>query len=216
MNLASDVMTKGDFAAAIKVSPGRVSQYISSGQIHGPALEGEGRNARIVASIAMQQLQRTLDPSQRFGGNGAALKAGNDLFPAGTQPSPAPTASKPSTLPLSPPVDELAELRIRRERVATERAEREEQLEIGRYMLADDARREIAKAVAAAFAVMDQGIAEIASELSEKFSVPQRDLQYALTKSFRGVRERAAVTFQEMAGEEPEFVEDGKGEDDSE
>lgn len=212
MNLASDVMTKGDFAAAIKVSPGRVSQYISSGQIHGPALEGEGRNARIVAPIAMQQLQRTLDPSQRFGGNGSALKSGADLFPAGDKPSP--SASKPPTLPLAPPVDELAELRIRRERVATERAEREEQLEIGRYMLADDARREIAKAVAAAFAVMDQGIAEIASELSEKFSVPQRDLQYALTKSFRGVRERAAVTFQEMADDEPEFVEDGKGEND--
>ncbi len=212
MNLASDVMTKGDFAAVIKVSPGRVSQYISSGQIHGPALEGEGRNARIVAPIAMQQLQRTLDPSQRFGSNGSALKSGADLFPAGDKPSP--SASKPPTLPLAPPVDELAELRIRRERVATERAEREEQLEIGRYMLADDARREIAKAVAAAFAVMDQGIAEIASELSEKFSVPQRDLQYALTKSFRGVRERAAVTFQEMADDEPEFVEDGKGEND--
>lgn len=204
-------MTKGDFAAAIKVSPGRISQYITEGKIHGPALAGEGRSARIVASIAMHQLQRTLEPNQRFGANGSALKSPTDMFAAEAK-----APSKPASPSVAPQIDELAELRIRRERVATERAEREEQLEIGRYMLTEEARRENAKAVAMAFGVMEQGIAEMASELSEKFGIPQRDLQYALTKSFRGVRERASLSFRDQAEQEAEFISVAEGEDDSE
>lgn len=217
MSLASDVMTKGDFAAAIKVSPGRISQYIAEGKIHGPALAGEGRAARIVAAVAMQQLQRTLEPSQRFGANGSALKSPTDLFAEAPFASETRPPGRPTPPPRDVPVDELAELRIRRERVNTERAEREEQFEIGRYMLTDDARRETAKATASAFNVMEQGIAEMASELSEQFGLPQRDLLYALTRAFRGVRERASVGYRSAAMLEPEFVGDpGKDDDDNE
>lgn len=207
-----DVMTKGDFAALIGVSPGRVSQYISDGKIHGPALAGEGRSARIVVSVAQQQLQRTLEPSQRFGANGAALRT---IAPAGHHQSPAaprreerrggdPGPEKLTT------ADELADLRIRRERIITEREERNEQLEIGRYMLAADVRREMAKAVTSAYLVMEQGIAEMAADLSSKYELPQKDVQYALMASFRNVRTNASRSFKEKAEREPEFVEDAE------
>jgi hypothetical protein len=203
-------MTKGDFAAAIKVSAGRISQYIAEGKIHGPAISGEGRSARIIASVAIQQLQRNLEPSQRFGANGSGARTVTDLFaaPPATEMPIAPRQQPPAPVV----VDELAELRLRRERINTERAEREQQADIGRYMLTDDARRETAKATASAFAVMEQGILEMASELSEQFGVPQRDLQYALTKAFRGVRERATKGYREAASQQTEFVSDPREE----
>lgn len=205
-----DVMTKGDFAALIGVSPGRVSQYISDGKIHGPALAGEGRSARVVVSVAQQQLQRTLEPSQRFGANGAALRT---VPPAQHHAPPAAPKREPrrgddAGTEKYTPADELADLRIRRERIITEREERNEQLEIGRYMLATDVRREMAKAVTSAYLVMEQGIAEMAADLSSKYELPQKDVQYALMASFRNIRTNASRSFKEKAEREPEFVED--------
>ena len=212
MDAVSDVMTKGDFAAAIGVSAGRVSQYIKAGQLYGPALHGEGRSARIVVSVAKNQLRHLLEPSQRFGANGSAVLTSSpgDLFqmPPKTDGPPAPSPPPKRPTVVDEQKDELAELRIRRERVNTEQAERKERLEIGLYMLTEEARREVARAVNTAFGVVDQGIGEIASELSEQFGVPQRDLQYALVRSLRGVRERAAEAFRSEADAEPEFVED--------
>lgn len=205
-----DVMTKGDFAALIGVSPGRISQYIADGKIHGPALAGEGRSARIVVSVAQQQLRRTLEPSQRFGANGAALRT---VAPA--QDHASPSAPRRETRRASDAgtekyttADELADLRIRRERIITEREERNEQLEIGRYMLAADVRREMAKALSSAYQVMEQGIADMASDMADKFNVPQKDVQIALMTSFRNVRIRASRSFKKKAEQEPEFIED--------
>ncbi|MDX0568630.1 hypothetical protein GOC99_33415, partial [Sinorhizobium medicae] len=62
MSLAADIMTKSAFAAHVGVSAGRISQYIAERKIFGDALEGEGRNAKIRASVAVEQLRKTLDP----------------------------------------------------------------------------------------------------------------------------------------------------------
>lgn len=205
-----DIMTKGDFAALIGVSPGRVSQYIADGKIHGPALAGEGRSARVVVSVAQQQLQRTLEPSQRFGANGAALRTVAPAQHHAAPPAPRrePRRGDDAGSEKFTPADELADLRIRRERIITEREERNEQLEIGRYMLAADVRREMAKAVTSAYLVMEQGIAEMAADLSSKYELPQKDVQYALMASFRNIRTNASRSFKEKAEREPEFVED--------
>src|SRR4051812_45124690 len=60
-------MSKGDFAAHVGLSPGRISQMIASGIIGPDALKGEGRGARIVAEIAKRQIGERRHPGQAMG-----------------------------------------------------------------------------------------------------------------------------------------------------
>jgi hypothetical protein len=209
VNSAADLMTKGDFAAAIKVSPGRVSQYIAEGKIFGDALAGEGRAAKIRASIARQQLSKTLEPSQRFGANGSAMRGSEaGAAPASILDRPEQAAPQGTPPQREAEVDELAQLRLRRERVATEKAEREDMLEIGRYILAADARRQMTRAVNEAFKVMDLGLAEMAKAMAAEFGISQHDAQHALQRAFRAVRLKASSAFRDARDAEPQHVED--------
>ncbi|MGI3128210.1 hypothetical protein [Nitratireductor sp. PBL-C9] len=189
-----ETMAKGDFARLIGVSPGRVSQYITEGKIFGEAIDGEGRLARIRPDVARAQLYKSLEPSQRLGGNGAAVReqsAGSSL------------RSVPE-----PVHDELATERLKQQRIKTAQAEREEALAVGRYMLTEAARREMGRAVAEAFKVMEQGLRDMANALSAEFSIPERDAQQVLQKSFRMVRAKAAESYRAQAEATPAMVED--------
>ncbi|MDW9573401.1 hypothetical protein GOA73_08430 [Sinorhizobium meliloti] len=210
MSLSVGTMSKGDFAAFIGVSAGRVSQYINEGKIYGDALDGEGRSARIRPHVARAQLQKTLEPSQRLGSNGAAGRAAT-LVSEKAAPAVAPDAppAAPPTLSLIPdPVDELAQERLKQQRITTARLQREEALELGRYMLTDAARREMGRAVTEAFKVMDQAIQEMAKTMAAQFGVPQRDAAHALFKVFREVRGKAAARFRDAAGDLPQQIVD--------
>lgn len=209
MTLSVETMTKGAFAAHIGVSAGRISQYIAEGKIYGDALEGDGRTAKIRPAIARQQLQKTLEPSQRFGANGAAV-----LKPAVAQPALQLAQSDGASVP--PPrltftddvADQLAAERLRQQQITTARLEREEALEVGRYMLTDEARRQTVRAVSEAFKVMEQGIPEMAKAIAAQFGVPMHDATHALLKVFRDVRAKKAAGFRTAADEQPEHIED--------
>jgi hypothetical protein len=67
---AETSISKAAFAARRGVTPGRVSQWIAEKKIRPPAFDGEGRSAKIFESIALGQLNRTIDIHQRLG-NGA-------------------------------------------------------------------------------------------------------------------------------------------------
>ncbi|MDE3830265.1 hypothetical protein LOF21_15010 [Sinorhizobium meliloti] len=209
MTLSAETMTKGAFAAHIGVSAGRISQYIAEGKIYGDALEGDGRTAKIRPAIARQQLQKTLEPSQRFGANGAAV-----LKPSAVQPNlqlaPSDGASAPPPrLTFTDDVaDQLAAERLRQQQITTARLEREEALEVGRYMRTDDARRQTVRAVSEAFKVMEQGIPEMAKAIAAQFGVPMHDATHALLKVFRDVRAKKAAGFRTAADEQPEHIED--------
>ncbi len=206
MSLAAEVMTKSAFAAHVGVSAGRISQYIAERKIHGEALEGEGRNAKIRTSVAIEQLQRTLDPSQRFGANGTATRAGPAAAAEGR--ADAPPRQSPRERTLEPFVDEVAAEKLKQQKITTARMEREEALELGRYMLTDDARREMVKAVAEAFKVMEQGIPEMAKALAAQFAVSTHDATHVLLKAFRDHRAKKAKDFVAASAELDEHVED--------
>lgn len=217
MSLAAEVMTKSAFAAHVGVSAGRISQYIAERKIHGEALEGEGRNAKIRTSVAMEQLQRTLDPNQRFGANGAATRSVPVAAPvdrAATVDRPdvvarAPAREKPP-LTLEPFVDEVAAEKLKQQKITTARMEREEALELGRYMLTDDARREMVKAVTEAFKVMEQGIPEMAKALAAQFEVSTHDAMHVMLKAFREHRANKAKVFASAAAEMGDHREDNQ------
>jgi hypothetical protein len=69
---------KSEFARLCRVSPGRVSQWISNGTIGKDALIGEGQRAVVNAELAFRHLQGRLDPSQRFSLNGLSTKLNCD------------------------------------------------------------------------------------------------------------------------------------------
>lgn len=208
MSLAADIMTKSAFAAHVGVSAGRISQYIAERKIFGDALEGEGRNAKIRASVAVEQLRKTLDPSQRFGANGAATRSApvaSELSFDGPEKPKAPL--KPTAI-VDPFIDEVAAEKLKQQKITTARMEREEALELGRYMLTDDARREMVKAVAEAFKVMEQAIPEMAKAIAAQFSVSTHDATHVLLKAFRDHRAKKARDFADAAAELEEHVED--------
>jgi hypothetical protein len=72
--MASQVVTKSDFALLTKVTRSRVSQWIREKKIGPEAIVGEGRGAKINVRIALEQLRVRLDPNQRFGLNGLSTK----------------------------------------------------------------------------------------------------------------------------------------------
>lgn len=201
--MVAETMSKGDFAVHINVSAGRISQYIAEGKISAAALDGQGRSARIRTAIALSELRKTLDPSQRFGANGAANIVATQSPPAVSAPS-SPTAVA------DPVVDELAAERLKQQRMKTAREQREEDLSVGRYMLTADARRETARAVTEAFKVMDQGIQEMAKTMAAEFDVSQRDALLAMHRVMRETRAKQAAAFREIAASLPEAIEDDR------
>src|ERR1044072_4900104 len=87
-------MSKGDFAAAIGVSAGRVSQMIASGIIGRDALKGEGRGARIIADVAKRQIGERRHPGQAMG-NGLLTDVETDeLGDELSSTAPAPSLAK--------------------------------------------------------------------------------------------------------------------------
>lgn len=204
MTLVAETMSKGDFAVHIGVSPGRISQYISEGKISLAALDGQGRAARIRTAIAMAELRKTLDPAQRFGANGAAAITPAPQI-AAAAPSPGPAAPAGT---VDPVVDELAQERLKQQRLKTAREQRDEDLSVGRYMLTDEARREASRAVTEAFKVMDQAIQEMAKTMAADFGVSQRDALLALHRVMRETRAKQAAAFREIAAALPDTVED--------
>ncbi|MFC6490680.1 hypothetical protein ACFP9U_22225, partial [Nitratireductor sp. GCM10026969] len=116
--------------------------------------------------------------------------------------------------PAAEPVhDDLAAERLKQMRIKTAQAEREEALAAGRYMLTDDARREMGRAVGEAFKVMDQGLRELANAIAAEFGVSERDAHQALQKAFRDVRAKAAEGFRTQAKAVPAMVADDGGAD---
>ncbi|WP_248447261.1 hypothetical protein [Sinorhizobium meliloti] len=209
MTLSAETMTKGAFAAHIGVSAGRISQYIAEGKIYGEALEGDGRSAKIRPAIARQQLQKTLEPSQRFGANGVAILKSAAAQPALRLASSDSASAPPPRLNFTDDVaDQLAAERLRQQQITTARLEREEALEVGRYMLTDEARRQTVRAVSEAFKVMEQGIPEMAKAIAAQFGVPMHDATHTLLKAFREVRAKKAAGFRSLIDEVPEQIED--------
>jgi hypothetical protein len=77
------IVSKGEFARMINVSPGRVAQYITGGKLSGSALVGAGRQQRVDVEIAKEQLRERLDAGQMQGNgrNNAAFRPESDALP---------------------------------------------------------------------------------------------------------------------------------------
>ncbi len=192
--MQAEVVSKGEFAALIGVSPGRVSQMLKEGAIGPEALDGVGRMARIKVAVARAHLRDRLDPSQRFG-NGLSTRLDDDapapLLNAQTSPAGAQDATSDGD-PRNSVEAQIKREKLREVQYRNRKAAEDEALRKGTLVPADEAQARIAAAAAKTMQLFEGATANIASAMAAQFKVPQRDVLHLLRNEYRRVRERAA------------------------
>lgn len=199
------VLSKSEFARAINVTPGRVSQMIAEGKIGPEALEGEGRRAKIRVEVAKRLIAERTDIGQRFG-NGI----GTLLGPANTDVPHEPPAQREATpREASDPVAEAIKAeRLRALQLANARAAEDRLAERGRYVRADQTKAAMTKMAAAILTVFEGGLADLASAIAAEHGLPHRDVLHRLRTEFREVRAKAAEAFRRDLANLPELLSD--------
>ncbi|WP_051651372.1 hypothetical protein [Brevundimonas bacteroides] len=221
--VADPIVTKGQFAELIGVSPGRVSQMIAEGKIGPEALVGEGRSAKIRIETARAQLRERTDLGQRLGNglttrlDGAlSLVADAQLTDRVADDAPRlagaedglrqPSPTQPSPGPSDPVADRLKQLKLndaeRRERQALE----DDLARRGVYVRADHSRVALLGVAQSMLNVFDGAVADLAQALATHFEIPQRDLAHVLRQEFRALRSRAAAAARQKAEELPLLI----------
>lgn len=159
----SEMLSKSEFAARLGKRPSAVSNWIARGKLAGAALMADGR---IVVDEALRQLSITVDP-----GRGAP--------PPAERQAPDAAAPEPGS---------LAALRIRRETLAIERAERNAAIERGELVRAD----EVSRAWATELAELLAAIELFVVELPPKLGLEAREAVEAARRAWREFRQRRA------------------------
>jgi len=186
-----DTVTKAEFAALVRVSPGRVSQWLKSGQLSGAALVGRGHRARIRVAEAMAQLRRKLDPVQHLGAAGRAKLNGDG----------------------GEDEDDTVEAEIKRARLAhlalsNAKAAAEEAARSGRYELAAGAKQEMGRITARLMATFESSFTEFANAIMAAPPATARDAVRTLRSTWRTIRMRQAKAVGDEAAALPPLLDD--------
>jgi predicted XRE-type DNA-binding protein len=212
-------VSKGEFAALIGVSPGRVSQYLAEGKITAAALEGVGRNARIIVEQAKSDLRLTLDVGQRLG-NGidtrldpsAPITAPAQGTAIGERPSgfvdaggTIPSAAA-GTLTSSGIDYQIKQEKLEQARRANRNAAINDARDRGQLIETEASRAEMTRVAAALMDVFDGGLNDMASAVAAAFQLPQRDVKHLMRREFRKLREKAAEQMRKKAIELPAYA----------
>jgi hypothetical protein len=208
-------VSKGEFAALIGVTPGRVSQYLAEGKISAKALQGVGRNAKIIVEQAKADLRLTLDVGQRLG-NGIETRL--DAAPIAAPPAAgvsAPTlefdasASAGTTPPprLGGLDEQIKQAKLEQIQRANRNAAKAEAESKGALTETEASRQAMTKVASSMLLVFEGGLTDFASAIAAEFKVPQRDVLHLLRREFRKVREAAAKQARKDAAEMPETIE---------
>jgi DNA-binding transcriptional regulator YdaS (Cro superfamily) len=203
--MSDDGISKVAFADVVGVSPGRVSQWISDGKIHGDALVGTGRKARIRGAVAVEQLKTKLDVDHRVRSSTKAQLDGISFASPTAPPAPAPAPrSAVSEIEQQIQAERLEGFRRDNRRKAEEEAARS-----GRYVRADDSSRAMGRIAAMLVGLFESWLGELASKLAAKFGLAQRDVLHLLRSEFRTFRAGASSAMRREAVQLPELVQDG-------
>ncbi|MCA6305673.1 MAG: hypothetical protein IM628_12780 [Phenylobacterium sp.] len=199
---ASETITKGEFAALIRRDPGRVSQMIGEGKIHGPALVGAGRTAKVAWRVALQQLGTALDLGQQLAQQnpiGLGLSAAEEAAPA------APLAR--GAVPIND--DQKALLAAKREAAELDvaRARRREMAEEGKWVDADAASQETARVAGEIVQAFDAFARQaLPLALAEELGVDRLQARILIERLWRAKRTELAARLSTRAAALPELV----------
>jgi hypothetical protein len=190
-------ISKGEFAQALGVSAGRISQMIREGKIGPEALEGEGRFAKIRPDVARRQIADRTDIGQRFG-NGLDTRLD----------APAPDTGRVNPPPTDPTAELIKAERLHSLQLANQRAREEALARAGRYTRTDEVAAQMGKLASGMITVFEGALGDLAEDLASKFELPARDVLHALRQSFREVRVKAAAQARGHLAETPRLTED--------
>jgi hypothetical protein len=202
-------ISKQAFAEVMEVSPGRVSQWLAAGQIDSDALVGSGRSARIRPAIAREQLRTRLDVGHRVRANAKAQL--DPLIPFAAAPAESPAAA-PRTI-VSDIEQQIQAERLEGFRRDNRRKAEEEAARSGRYVRASDASKWFGKSAAMLINLFEGFLGQLASTLSAKFGLAQRDVLHVLRSEFRVFRASASAALRREADQLPIMVEDDPNQD---
>ncbi len=163
---------------ALGVSAGRISQYVSGGKLDG-CYSGDGRLRRFDLAKVAVALGRTLHPGQMLG-NGAETKRALAALPIEDEEDDPPVASAPqktrdgAELPTTDPTRyEMA--RIQKAEEETRRLRRQNGEAEGKYVLASEVERQVARLMAQEIAefeaVLRDGARRVADMLGQDFKI---------------------------------------------
>lgn len=206
-------VSKGEFAALIGVSPGRVSQYLAEGKISQAALQGVGRSAKIIVEQAKADLRLTLDVGQRLGnGIETRLDASPIVSPPAMAAASAPAlgidAGGSTSQPRIGGLDEqIKQAKLEQIQRANRNAAKAEAESKGALTETEASRQAMTKVASSMLLVFEGGLTDFASAIAAEFKVPQRDVLHLLRREFRKIREAAAKQARKDAADMPETIE---------
>ncbi|GGG77638.1 hypothetical protein GCM10011415_28190 [Salipiger pallidus] len=183
-------MNTTELAKELGLSKGRISQYVSQGKLDG-CYTGDGRARRFNVEKVRAALDHRLDPGQMLG-NGAGTKDRiRDPKPAAVPPREGQLAQR------DPDRYELA--RIQKVEEEARRLRRQNQLEEGSMVLADNAAREAARALSKELAQIEDLLKRGARSLADELGVDFKLARKILLDLWREHRARRAEALQEEA-----------------
>lgn len=212
-------VSKGEFAALIGVSAGRVSQYLAEGKITPAALDGIGRNARIIVEQAKLDLRLTLDVGQRLGngidtrldpsapimapvqGQATGERSAGFVDAGGGMPG-----AGAGMLPSSGIDYQIKQEKLEQARRANRNAAVNDARDRGQLIETEASRAEMTRVAAALMDVFDGGLNDMASAVAAAFQLPQRDVKHLMRREFRKLREKAAEQMRKKAIELPAYA----------
>lgn len=210
------VVTKGEFANILNVSPGRVSQYIAEGKISGDALVGAGRRSKINVAVAREQLRRHLDIGQMLG-NGLETQLTGQEQPAEPTFDQAPRLDPESKPDLPDPrvqtiEDKLKQERLFQEQIRSRKAAEDEEARKGRFTPTEEVRASNTRIAVQMIQTFEGALPTMAAKIASKFELPVRDVLHELRSEFMEMRSRAAEASRAKAETLPATVDTEIGE----
>jgi hypothetical protein len=205
-------VSKGEFAALIGVSPGRVSQYLAEGKISAAALHGVGRNAKIIVEQAKADLRLRLDVGQRLG-NGIETRLDAAPIAAPHPAAPSLDMDTPGSVGSTPPPriggldEQIKQAKLEQIQRANRNAAKAEAESKGALTETEASRQAMTKVASSMLIVFEGGLTDFASAIAAEFKCPQRDVLHLLRREFRKVREAAAKQARKDAAGMPETIE---------
>lgn len=200
-----EIVTKAEYAAMHRRTPGAVSHWVKEGKLFGAALVGEGRNARIRVAEANRQLGLTLHPGQQMAQRRpVGTSAGED------DELPFEAPSRPRGLP-TPEDDQAARYqRARAEKAELEAAElrHKAQERAGHWIVAEDARREFAQQLGQMVRQIESWLPEVGLILAGEHGGDHKQYTTTLRASFRNLREKIAQDARREAQAAPAYEEE--------
>jgi transcriptional regulator with XRE-family HTH domain len=184
-------LSSSELAEALGVSAGRVSQYVSAGKLEG-CFQGDGRARRFDLALVAQALGRKLDQGQMMGNGAATRKALKAIVADPASPLVVPRHPAGATaLPQNDP-DLYEQARTSLVQEKARQAKRDNLVAEGRFVLAAEVERQVAKAVGFEVRQFEQVLREGARAVADDLGADVRVVRKILTDAWRAHRQQRA------------------------